>query len=169
VPFAGEPSPLLSDPTGLCAGYLDWYAEVLLRRLVGLSEAQVRSPAVPSGWSLLGLVQHSACTRRFWIRHVFCGEAVDFSWPGSAEQEWVPGPDATVESLSAFHRAEHENSLRVLRSHDPATPAARDYGGTGTRPTLAWIGFHLLQESARHAGHADVGRELLDGATGLDP
>ncbi|GAB3460059.1 DinB family protein [Kineococcus endophyticus] len=169
MPFAGEPSPLSSDPTALCAGYLDWYATVLLRRLEGLSDVQVRTPAVPSGWSLLGLVQHSACVRRFWVRHVFSGEDVDFSWPGTAEQEWVPRPEDTVAGVSAFYRGEHENSLRVLRSHDAATTATRAYGGTGTRPTLAWIAFHLLQESARHAGHADVARELLDGATELDP
>ncbi len=81
--------------TALCAGYLDWYATVLLRRLEGLSDAQVGHTAVPSGWSLLGLVQHSACVRRFWVRHVFSGEDVDFSWPGTAEEEWVPRPEDT--------------------------------------------------------------------------
>lgn len=100
---------------------------------------------------------------------MFSGEDVDFSWPGTAEQEWVPQPEDTVAGVSAFFGAEHENSLRVLRSHDPATPAVRDFGGTGKRPTLAWIAFHLLQESARHSGHADVARELVDGATALDP
>ncbi len=164
VPFAGEPSPLLSDPTGLCAGTWTgtprsccdgWSPE----RGAG---PVPRSPRVVTARARAAL----GCTRRFWIRHVFCGEAVDFSWPGSAEQEWVPGPDATVESLSAFHRAEHENSLRVLRSHDPATPAARDHGGTGTRPTLAWIGFHLLQESARHAGHATSAGNCSTGRPG---
>ncbi|NAZ82619.1 DUF664 domain-containing protein [Kineococcus sp. R8] len=168
MPFAGEPDPRGPDVVSLAVDYLDWCGSVLLRRLDGLDDLQLRRSVVPSGWSALGLVKHSAATRRYWVRHVFEGDDVDFSWPGSAEQEWEVTPDDTGEHLRSFYRQEHEHSLRVFRGSPPSTVSARDYGGTGVRPTLAWILLHLVQESARHAGHLDISRELTDGRTDFD-
>ncbi|WP_432562730.1 DinB family protein [Kineococcus sp. SYSU DK003] len=169
MPFAGEPSADSPDTFALAVDYLEWYGEVLLRRLDGLSPQQQTTPAVPSGWSALGLVKHSASVRRYWMRHVFAGEDVDFSWPGTAEQEWQVSADDTPQRICDYYRAEHENSLRILRRTAPEVVAARSYGDTDVRPTLAWILLHLLQESARHSGHLDISRELTDGATQLDP
>lgn len=167
MPFDGEPGADRPDAFGLAIDYLDWYGSVLLRRLEGLTFEQQAASVVPTGWSALGLLKHSAATRRYWIRHVFAGERVDFAWPGSPELEWQVANDDTPERIIGFFRTEHAHSMEVLRRARPEDIAARDYG-TGVRPTLAWILLHLLQESARHAGHLDICRELTDGSTHLD-
>ncbi|HLL64830.1 MAG TPA: DUF664 domain-containing protein [Micromonosporaceae bacterium] len=167
MPFHGEPGAERSDTFGLAVDYLDWYGRVLLRRLEGLTPDQQTVSVVPTGWSALGLLKHSAATHRFWIRHVFAGEDVDFTWPGSAELEWQVTIDEGPERITRFFRDEHAHCLDVLRAGSPDDVSARDYGA-GVRPTLAWVLLHLLQESARHAGHLDISRELTDGSTHLD-
>lgn len=169
MPFAGEPAADNPDTFTLGVAYLAWYGDVLLRRLQGLNAAQLITPVVPSGWSALGMVKHSASVRRYWMRYVFAGKDVDFSWPGTEEQEWEITEDDTPELIQDYYRSEHENSLRILRSAVPAAVSARSYGDTDVHPTLAWVLMHLLQESARHSGHLDISRELTDGATQLDP
>ncbi|MFD5094533.1 DUF664 domain-containing protein [Amycolatopsis thailandensis] len=124
-----EPPPGLTDTRALLVGYLDHNAAAILRKLGGLSEADLRRSTVPSGWTPLGMVKHLACTQRLWIRYLFAGEDVDFSWPGTAEQEWLVTPDETIEEI------------------------------------LEFVGWER-QSFARHAGHVDVSRELLDGVTG---
>ncbi|MFC7531530.1 DinB family protein [Actinoplanes sp. GCM10030250] len=167
MPFAGEPAADRADTFTLAVDYFDWFGSVLPRRLEGLPFEQQAASAVPTGWSALGLLKHSAATRRFWIRHVFAGEDVDFTWPGSPELEWQVTADDTAERITEFFRAEQAHAVDVLRRGDPKDVAARDFG-TGVRPTLAWVLLHLLQESARHAGHLDISRELTDGTTHLD-
>ena len=169
MPFAGEPPADNPDAFTLGVDYLGWYGDVLLRRLDGLTAEQQTTSVVPSGWSALGMVKHSASVRRYWIRHVFAGEDVDFSWPGTEEQEWEITEVDTPEGIQDYYRREHENSLRLFRSTAPGAVSARSYGNTDIRPTLAWVLMHLLQESARHSSHLDVSRELTDGATQLDP
>jgi hypothetical protein len=167
VPFAGEPAADSPNLARIAIDYLDWLGQVALRRLDGLAaEDQIR-PAVPSGWSALGLVKHLASTTRYWVRYVLEGEAVDFSWPGSPELEWSIQPDDSTDSIIKYFRREHMHAIAVLRRREPEAVAAREFG-TGVRPTTAWVTLHLLQESARHCGHLDIGRELLDGATELD-
>lgn len=167
MPFTGEPHADSADTFGLAVDYLDWYGMVLLRGLEGLTLEQQMASVVPTGWSALGLLKHSAATRRFWIRYVFAGEDVDFTWPGSPELEWQVTSDDTADRITRFFLDEHAHSLHVLRSSMPEDVSARDYG-TGVRPTLAWVLLHLLQESARHAGHLDISRELTDSAIQLD-
>lgn len=167
MPFAGEPPADQADLVGLVVGYLDFYAAATLRKLSGLSHKDVTRSCVPSGWSPLGMVKHSAATKRFWIRHVFEGDQVDFSWPGSPELEWAVTESDTVERITEFYTGEHRHAVAVIRSWPPETVARRDFG-TGVRPTMGWISLHLLQESARHCGHLDVSRELADGTVDTD-
>lgn len=163
-----EPSPVLSDTRALLLGYLDHNATAILRKLDGLSEQELHQSLVPSGWTPLGMVKHLACTERFWIRHLFTGERVDFTWPGTAEQEWLVAPDETTGEILAFFQGERENCVRLAAVTPLDTLAARTTrrGGVEEHPTFDWVLFHLAQSFARHAGHMDVGRELLDGVTG---
>lgn len=163
-----EPLPTLSDPRALLLGYLDHNQMAILRKLDGLSDREMRRSRVPSGWTPLGLVKHLACTERFWIRFVFAGEDVDFSWPGTAEQEWQVEPAETAAEIRAFFLAEREHARQVVVSSPLDRAAARETGPEGdrTRPTLAWVLFHLVESYARHAGHLDIVRELVDGVTG---
>ncbi|RSM65781.1 DinB family protein [Amycolatopsis sp. WAC 01376] len=163
-----EPSPVLTDTRELLLGYLDHNATAILRKLDGLSEIDLRRSTLPSGWTPLGMIKHLACTERLWIRHMFGGEHVDFSWPGTAEQEWRVGAGEPTAGIIAFFHRERENCADLVATTPLDALAARTTrrGGVEEHPTLAWILFHLAQSFARHAGHLDVSRELLDGVTG---
>src|ERR1700744_1893979 len=96
MPAPGEPSSLIADPVELLAGYLDFFEDVTLRKISGLTERQLRTSAVPAGWTPLGMVKHLACTDHYGLRLVLRGEEVDFAWPGDPAAEWrIDEPDTT--------------------------------------------------------------------------
>jgi len=169
MPAPGEPSSLLADPQELLSGYLDFFEDVTLRKIGGLTEDQLRTSTVPSGWTPLGLVKHLACTERFWIRHIFLGEHVDFSWPGDPAAEWRIDESDTTERITGFYRRERDYTRRTLPGLAISTPGQRSFRTEGgPPPTLGWILFHLVQQAARHAGHLDIAREIADGSVGSD-
>ena len=100
----------------------------------------------------------------------FTAEQVEHPWGDSGDDpdgRWAVTADDSLESLLAQLRAGGEFTRQVVSGMDPATVAsAGGRFGPDDRPTLNWILFHVLQEYARHAGHLDVARELVDGATG---
>lgn len=158
----------MSDPGELLLGYLDWYREAVRRKIAGLTDEQLRTPVKPLTWSPLGLVKHLGWVERRWMRWGFAAEDVVAYPPGGDEAEWdVPAEQSTRSVLAAYLD-------EVRRSRTLAAGAAwEDRARVGGRfrtpeeaPTLGRILSHLLQEYARHLGHLDVARELLDGKTG---
>ena len=158
----------VSDPRQLLVGYLDWYREALLRKLDGLTDAQLRTPLEPMGWPPLGLVQHLGWVERRWLQWGLAAEDVLAYPPGGDTAEWsVPDDLGTQQVLEAY-------AVEVARSRSLIAGAALDdQAATGGRfatpeqaPTLIRILFHLLQEYARHVGHLDIAREMIDGSTG---
>ena len=151
-----------SDPRVLLLASLDWYRAALLRKLDGLSDEQLWAPVRPMGWSPIGLVGHLTGVERRWLRWGFLGEDV-VSW---ADDEWTPAaPPAEV--LAAYD-AQVALSREAVGDHPldaPSRLGGRFPEGTDA-PPLGRILFHLLQEYARHVGHVDVAREILDGTTG---
>ncbi|MFE0146416.1 DinB family protein [Nonomuraea sp. NPDC059007] len=163
-----EPSQRLSDPRELFLAYLDWYREVVLRKLDGLPQEELRGSRLPSGWSPLEMVKHLAYMERRWIRWGFCGEPVEDPWGDHEDGRWALAPEDTLESLRAFLLEQGEHTRRAVSSADlvrQAPPGPRFREGVPP-PALSWILFHVLQEYARHAGHLDVVRELADGVVG---
>ncbi len=169
MPAPGEPPCDIGEPVALLLGYLDFLEDVTLRKISGLTEERLRTNAVPSGWTPLGMIKHLACTERFWTRHVFLGEDVDFSWPGHPDAEWrVAGAD-TTESITSFYRGERSHTRQALAGLPAGAPGQRPFRPDGgLPPTLAWVLCHLVQQAARHAGHLDIARELTDGSIGSD-
>ena len=173
-PSGPVPAPLdgpgagVSDARELLLGYLEWYREALMRKIDGLSDERLRTPVEPLGWSPLGLVQHLGWVERRWMRWGFAAENVVAYPPGGDEAEWgVPAGRSTEEVLAAY-RAEVAVSCSLA-----AAAGLDDRARTGGRfptgaqaPSLGRILFHLLQEYARHVGHLDIVRELVDGTTG---
>jgi uncharacterized damage-inducible protein DinB len=158
----------VSDPRELLLGYLDWYRDALLRKIDGLSDAQLRTPVGPMGWSPLGMVKHLGWVERRWIQWGFGAEDVTAWMPDADRAEYkVTAGEPTSEVLAAYHR-------EVERTRELCAPAAladrSKLGGRfpapGPAPSLGRILFHLLQEYARHVGHLDIARELIDGTTG---
>jgi uncharacterized damage-inducible protein DinB len=157
-----DPPAAESDPRKLLLRYLDWYREALLRKVDGLSDERLHAPVDPLGWSPLGLIQHLGWVERRWMRWGFAAEDVQ---PYS-EDEWRA--DAPTSDVLATYQAEVARSRELATTHpldEPSRIGGR-FRDAATAPTLGRILFHLLQEYARHVGHLDVARELIDGVTG---
>lgn len=163
-----EPPDTLTDPHELLLAYLDFYRDTVLRKLAGLSDEQLRTSLLPSGWTLLELLKHLAHVERRWLRWGFTAEAVAEPWGDDGpDGRWHVRVDETAESVTALFLDECRRS-REIAAAARLTDRARAGGRfePERRPALGWILFHLLQEYARHAGQLDVVRELMDGAVG---
>lgn len=164
-----EPDGSLGDPTQLLIGYLRSYRQALVRKLDGLDDDQLRSAVLPSGWTPLQLLKHLAYVERRWFGWGFLGLDVPDPWgdrdPDDRHHWWV-GPDETRADLQDFLAEQAAVTEQVLTGHPLDQPAATGGRFDSDPPTLAWIGFHVLQEYARHLGHLDAVRELIDNSTG---
>jgi uncharacterized damage-inducible protein DinB len=152
----------------LLRAYLDFHRETLALTCSGLSEVDLRRrSAPPSGLSLLGLVRHMAEVERAWFRRVLAGEDVPLVWSPSGDfQEAYAADDASwAEAVEAW-QAEIVHARRI-----EAGTASLDVTGvdrrSGEEYSLRRVLLHLLQEYARHNGHADLLRERIDGTTGV--
>ncbi|MGI5206296.1 DinB family protein [Spirillospora sp. CA-108201] len=158
----------VTDARELLLGYVEWYREALMRKLSGLSDDQLREPVEPLGWSPLGLVQHLGWVERRWMRWGFAAEDVLAYPPGGDAAEWgVPDDRSTAQVLAAYRlEAEKTRTLAEGASLDDKARLGGRFRTSDQAPSLGRILFHLLQEYARHVGHLDVARELLDGTIG---
>lgn len=169
-----EPGHEVGDAHGLLLAYLDYYRAVVLAKVDGLSEEELRTSRLPSGWAPLEMIWHLAHVERRWLRWGFLGEAVEEPWadwlhgPGGEKQRWaVPDGVSTAEVLETFHRyAADSRAITADVALEARAEGGGRFAGEGEAPSLGWILFHLLQEYARHAGHLDVVRELADGTRG---
>jgi uncharacterized damage-inducible protein DinB len=164
----GEPPRSLEDPREILLQQLSYYRASLLAKLDGLSEDQLIASILPSGWSPLGLLKHLVFVERRWMQWGFDAEQVPDPWgdhdPDS--EGWLVTPEDTVADLTA-RLAAIAAGTEAVASQAELTQRAR-LGGrfSSDPPTLGWILAHLLQEYARHVGHLDVVRELIDGNVG---
>ncbi len=131
-------------------GFLDYLRAAVVAKAEGVPEPDVRTPGVPSGTNLLGLVKHLTHVERHWL----LGEKVT-GWQAT----FHPRPDESAEEIVAAYRETTARANEVLAAYP-------DLAAPGPRGTLRWTLTHLIEETARHAGHADILRELIDGATG---
>jgi uncharacterized damage-inducible protein DinB len=141
--------------------FLSFARRCVLKKADGLSDEQVRRVMVGSGTSILGLVQHLAEAERYWFGHHLAGDA----WDEGSEYGMAVPADRAVADVLRDYRAAVEDSDRAIRAvGDPDGRFAIPVDGT--RHTLRWVMAHMTSETARHAGHADILREQLDGTTG---
>jgi uncharacterized damage-inducible protein DinB len=134
---------------------LQYQRESFLRKVSGIDDAMAATSLVPSGTSLLWLTNHMADAERTWLLHRFKG----------ADASTDPPQGATIAEARDRYRAAWELSDLVI-SGTPDLGATTPTFDDGSVVSLRWILLHLLEETARHAGHADILRELLDGTTG---
>lgn len=166
-----EPDGRVGDAKQLLLGYLDYYRSVVARKVTGLSDADLRSTRLPSGWTPLELVKHLVYMERRWLEWGFLGVPVEDPWGDrGADDRWAVAPDESLADLLARLHAGGLRTRQIVEAAslpDLAATGGR-FGGDGDEPprTLAWILFHVLQEYARHAGHLDIVRELIDGSIG---
>jgi uncharacterized damage-inducible protein DinB len=147
--------------------FLDFQRATLAVKCAGLTAEQLRIQAVqPSSLSLLGLVRHMAEVERNWFRPVLEGEPMASIFaPGlDWERSFADVSDADPDEALAAWEAECGHA-RNLVAAAPSLDATGDRDGRGNF-SLRWVLVHLIEEYARHNGHADLLRERIDGATG---
>jgi Protein of unknown function (DUF664) len=152
------------------AALLEWLGDQrahVLAILTGLSEEDLRRPALPSGWSCLAMVRHLAVDdERFWFAGVAAGG------PLPDDTDWQPSPDEPAAAVLDLYRREIAASDPVLAGLDLNAPPVNwpeDYFGDWRLRDVREIILHVITETAVHAGHLDAARELLDGRTWLGP
>ena len=161
--------PLYADERTMLEGWLDFHRTTLAMKCDGLNDEQAAAASVPpSPLTLTGVVQHMAEVERNWFRRVLAGEQVPPIYDPQADPD---GPDggfelaegATLTEALATWRAE----IASARQHC----AARDLADAGRfmkqDVSLRWIYVHMIEEYARHNGHADLLRERIDGTAGV--
>ncbi len=159
-------APFEADERTTLTGFLDFQRATLAVKCERLTDDQLRQQAVPpSRLSLLGLVRHMAEVERNWFRPVLSGEPMalyfgsDMDWEASFREV----PTADVAEAFRIWRAECDHS-RALAAAAPSLDV-RGFRHSGY-VSLRWVITHLIEEYARHNGHADLLRERLDGSTG---
>ncbi|HET7661263.1 MAG TPA: DinB family protein [Oryzihumus sp.] len=157
--------------------FLDQQRAAVLAIIEGLDESQLHSPVLPSGWTPIGLVLHLAGAEAMWFQRVALGSQPQVSWAdGIDDPPYDPEAAFTTEHASAavieHYRRQCRISNEILHSLDLDASLRGEHGldWPGEPITdLRWVALHLIEETARHAGHLDAARELLDGTTGHGP
>jgi hypothetical protein len=161
-----------SDPKADLRQYLQEERDALLWKLEGLSEYDIRRPMVPTGTNLLGLVKHAAFVEFGYFGDTFGRPSADRPpWDESdPNSDMFATPGESREFITGLYRRAWAHSDATIGAlgleaigHVPWWPAERN------EVTLHRVLVHVATETARHAGQADIVRELIDGAAGLNP
>lgn len=170
----GRPEPpLAANEWDTLLGFLDYQRATFAWKCRGLDAAGLRTSIAASTMTLGGMVKHMSLVEDYWCANRLHGEPQlpwrDIDWDAEPDWEWRSAADETPEQLRDLWEATVERSRQRLSvayaagglGHLAATPWP-----DGTSPSLRWILVHLIEEYARHNGHADLIREAVDGVTG---
>jgi len=165
-PAVGQPvSPGSERP--VLEAFLDFHRQVLVSKVDGISENEARRRLVPSKTTLAGLIKHMIGVERGWFQEVLAGRNPEEigSNVGGGEESWDLAESETVTSLIEEYQQTCVQSRETAARFalDDAVPEP-DMG----QVSLRWIYVHMIEETARHVGHADILREQTDGAAGTD-
>jgi len=150
--------------------FLDYQREALIGKLQNVTVKQARMTPTASSLSLLSLVKHSAIWERRWFQIIVVGRSLPGEWPevpdvGAEEVDptFRLTDEDTIETVVADYREQIAASNEILASFDLEAPCARS---DKVNENLRWVAVHMIEETARHAGHADIIRETIDGTRG---
>ena len=173
----GRPEPPQEgDETATLLGFLDYQRATLEWKCRGLSDEQLRAALPPTSMTLGGMLKHLAAVEDYWCTQVVGGEPSPEPWAGvdweaNPDWEWRTAADEPGDELRALwaERVERSRTVVNARLSQGETQALdevhRAWGGQG-RVSLRWVLVHLVEEYARHNGHADLIRQSIDGETG---
>jgi hypothetical protein len=151
-------------------GFLRAQRESVLAIVAGLSEEAWHRSVVPTGWTPAGMVEHLGGAEWHWFQGVVAGKQPEL--PGDVDDDQPPydpmsvvfTTDASSAEILAFYRDQCAQSESVLAATPLSSPPRGRHGGGGEEPPdVRWVVLHMIEETARHAGHLDLARELLDG------
>jgi len=156
----------LSEREGL-SEFLDMQREALIERLQSLSDSEARGTPTASALSLLSIVKHSAIWERRWFQVIVAGRSFEGEWPNTNDDEidqtFQLTNEDSIQSVVNFYREQIVASQEILKNME--LDAACAWPKLSHR-NLRWVALHMIEETARHAGHADIIRESLDGSRG---
>ena len=147
--------------------FLDYQRDALIAKVQDLTDEQARMTPTVSSLSLLSLLKHSAIWERRWFQVVVAGRRFPDEWPdvrsAQVDETFQLTADDTIEAIVADYRAQIAVSNEILGVCDLEAPCAwAEMAGQNPR----WVALHLIEETSRHAGHADIVREAIDGRRG---
>jgi uncharacterized damage-inducible protein DinB len=157
-----EHLPYAADEKETVAAMLDQQRAAIAAICAGCSDEHLRARVVASDTTILGMVNHLAYVERWWFQEIFAGVDGEYPW---SEDDWNAEfhvDDRATKDILDFYAVECDKSRAIVEEANLDDRASK-------RPevSLRWICAHMALETARHAGQADILRELLDGATGL--
>ena len=147
--------------------FLDYQREALIKKIKGVSDDDARWTPTESALSLLSLVKHSAIWERRWFQVIVGGRSFPDEWPEVTEEldtTFRLATSDTVETVVAYYREQIAESQQILETFDLDAPCAWP---EMANQNLRWVALHMIEETARHAGHADIIRETIDGSRGV--
>ncbi|GAC1411435.1 MAG: DinB family protein [Actinomycetota bacterium] len=154
-----------TDERTLLGESLDLQRDVMLWKIENVGEEALRKPLTHSGMTLLGIVKHLLNVEIWWYSHIFEGTEVTFPWSDDdPDGDWRIEADETTEKIVAGYKDAIASSRAIVARHDLDELSVIER--RGRHPSLRWIMLHMIEETARHAGHADVLREMIDGTRG---
>jgi len=164
LPDPPSAPPHAGDERALLTTFLDYQRQVMLRKVIGVSDEDLRRPMTESNVTLLGIVKHLGYVERDWFQDVFLGQDVETPWTDEdRDADWRIEPGEETDVIVAFYRDEIAKANEITAASDLDAVAARpEAGGV----TMRWILVHMIEETARHLGHADLIRERIDGVVG---
>lgn len=154
-----EPLPA-ADERAMLMGFLDYYRETMCLKVEGLSDEQGRFKPTPASNPLVGLLNHLGWVERQWFWNAFAGQEIGRN---RGPTEFDP-QDMTLAEALTFYRGTWERSDEIVAGASLDDTVRR---WDGVDVSLRWIVLHVIEETCRHAGHADITRELIDGSTGV--
>jgi hypothetical protein len=148
------------------AEVLDTYRDLAVWKLDGLDREDAVRSLVPSGTSLLGIVKHLAYVERWWFQAVLAKREAEFPWTDDdPDADWRIGDGESVQDIIALY----EGECAVSRDVFAGLSMDAQYPRGARVSTARQIILHMIEEIARHIGHMDILRELIDGKTGWGP
>lgn len=166
--------PHRADEAHTLLAFLDFHRRTLLLKTDGLDADALRRPLPPSTMTLGGLLKHLAMVEDNWFAQVWLDERVEpwasADWDADRDWEWTSAADDSPAELRALWDASVARSRRTVAAALAAggldQVSRRRHHATGEPVSLRWVLVHMIEEYARHNGHADLLREAVDGSTG---
>lgn len=161
--------PLWADEWDQLNGYLDYLRGTIALKCEGLTDAQMHSRLAPSSMTLGGLLVHLSFVEDYWFGEIWNGRAAAAPW---SDVDWRATPDIDWEIGAEIPGAQARARWHAAVTHARTEATRTDLDGLAVRPiadgevSRRWILLHMIEEYARHCGHADLLREAIDGSTG---
>jgi len=166
-----DPDPTTTSERDSLGQYLDYQRETILLKTEGLSKEQLGRKIPTSGLSLAGILYHLALVEESWLEERFLGRQPreDFAgvdWEADPDYEFRTALEREPDWLRGRYRDACDRSRQAAAEADGLDDLSAETLRDGRRFTLRWVTLHLIEETARHAGHADLLREAIDGVVG---